>query len=33
VAFVTVDIAEGVRVTLKRLAIAAVLPKGTLKSA
>jgi preprotein translocase subunit YajC len=32
-AFVTVEIADGVRVKLQRQAIAAVLPKGTLKSA
>jgi preprotein translocase subunit YajC len=32
-AFVTVEIADGVRVKLQRAAIAAVLPKGTLKSA
>ena len=31
--FITVEIAEGVRVKLQRAAIAAVLPKGTLKSA
>lgn len=31
--FITVDIAEGVRVKLQRAAIVAVLPKGTLKSA
>jgi preprotein translocase subunit YajC len=31
--FVTVEIADGVRVKLQRVAIAAVLPKGTLKSA
>ena len=32
-AFVTVEIADGVRVKMQRAAIAAVLPKGTLKSA
>lgn len=32
-AFVTVEIADGVRVKLQRAAIVAVLPKGTLKSA
>jgi preprotein translocase subunit YajC len=31
--FVSVEIAEGVRVKMQRSAIAAVLPKGTLKSA
>ena len=31
--FVTVEIADGVRVKLQRAAIVAVLPKGTLKSA
>jgi preprotein translocase subunit YajC len=31
--FITVEIAEGVRVRLQRSAIVAVLPKGTLKSA
>jgi preprotein translocase subunit YajC len=31
--FVSVEIAEGVRVKLQRAAIVAVLPKGTLKSA
>jgi preprotein translocase subunit YajC len=31
--FITVEIADGVRVKLQRSAIAAVLPKGTLKSA
>jgi len=31
--FITVEIAEGVRVKLQRSAIAATLPKGTLKSA
>ena len=31
--FVSVEIAEGVRVKLQRAAISAVLPKGTLKSA
>jgi preprotein translocase subunit YajC len=31
--FITVEIADGVRVKLQRAAIAAVLPKGTLKSA
>jgi preprotein translocase subunit YajC len=31
--FVTVEIAEGVRVKMQRAAIQAVLPKGTLKSA
>jgi preprotein translocase subunit YajC len=31
--FITVEIAEGVRVKLQRAAIVAVLPKGTLKSA
>ncbi len=31
--FITVDIAEGVRVKMQRAAIVAVLPKGTLKSA
>ena len=31
--FITVEIAEGVRVKLQRSAIVAVLPKGTLKSA
>jgi preprotein translocase subunit YajC len=31
--FVTVEIADGVRVKLQKVAIAAVLPKGTLKSA
>jgi preprotein translocase subunit YajC len=32
-AFVTVEIADGVRIKLQRAAVAAVLPKGTLKSA
>ena len=31
--FITVEVAEGVRVKLQRTAIVAVLPKGTLKSA
>ena len=31
--FITVEIAEGIRVRLQRTAIVAVLPKGTLKSA
>ncbi len=31
--FITVEIADGVRVKLQRAAIVAVLPKGTLKSA
>jgi preprotein translocase subunit YajC len=31
--FITVDVADGVRVKLQRTAIVAVLPKGTLKSA
>jgi preprotein translocase subunit YajC len=31
--FVSVEIAEGVRVKMQRVAIVAVLPKGTLKSA
>jgi len=31
--FVTVEIADGVKIKLQRSAIAAVLPKGTLKSA
>ncbi|MEO8160904.1 MAG: preprotein translocase subunit YajC [Arenimonas sp.] len=31
--FITVEIAEGVRVRMQRSAIVAVLPKGTLKSA
>jgi preprotein translocase subunit YajC len=31
--FVSVEIADGVRVKLQKVAIAAVLPKGTLKSA
>jgi preprotein translocase subunit YajC len=31
--FVTVEIADGVRVKLQRAAVTAVLPKGTLKSA
>ena len=31
--FITVEIADGVRVKLQRAAVAAVLPKGTLKSA
>ena len=31
--FITVEVAEGVRIKLQRTAIVAVLPKGTLKSA
>ncbi len=31
--FITVEVAEGVKVKLQKFAIAAVLPKGTLKSA